>query len=196
MKKTVLVLAILTLVVLVYVASLPHTLRVSSASLSVSYPTVVKLEAYSVVGKPTVSEVFINRVLAAAGSPASGLGSVLYSDGVHFGLDPVFALAFFLHEDDFGKTGWGAVNHSLGNIRCTAGYACQGGYRSYASWSAGFWDWYTLIRVQYVNIWHLVTVEQIVPTYAPSSDGNDVAGYVAAVEAAVNAWRAGRVEVE
>lgn len=39
------------------------------------------------------------------------------------------------------------------------------------------------------------TVEQIVPVYAPSVDGNNEAAYIAAVERAVAAWRDGRVQV-
>lgn len=196
MKKTVCVLALLTTLLIAFLTNLSSEVRVSSASLTASHPTVVNLDAYSVLGSPSVSVAFLNRVLSAYRSPTAGLGQTLYADGQHFGIDPVFALAFFMHEDSFGKTGWGAVNHSLGNTRCTAGYACQGGYRSYATWSAGFWDWFTLIRVQYVNIWHLSTVDQIIPVYAPSSDGNDVKGYIAAIKTAVDTWRSGRVEVE
>lgn len=195
MKKTILVLALLTLAVLAYAASLSGGVRVSSASWSVSHPTMVDLETYVVMGKPTVSASFINQVLSAYSSPAAGLGQTMYADGVHFGIDPVYALAFFLHEDGLGTTGWGAVNHSLGNTRCTPGYQCRGGHRSYATWSAGFWDWFNLIRVQYVNTWHLTTVAQIIPVYAPGSDGNDEQGYITAIKRAVDAWRAGFVEV-
>ncbi len=152
-------------------------------------------QGYTLPGSPTIATSFINRVLAAYHSPASGLGQTLYDDGLHFGIDPVYALAFFLHEDSFGTTGWGAVNRSLGNTRCSAGYACQGGYRAYTSWQAGFWDWYHLLRVLYLDQWHLTTVAAIVPVYAPSSDHNNVAGYISAIEQAVDAWRAGRVLV-
>ena len=176
-------------------SSFSHQVSFSSVSLSVSVPTVVDLTGYPVVGKPTVSAAFLNRVLAFYRSPAAGLGQALYDDGVHFGIDPVYALAFFLHEDGMGTTGWGATNRSLGNTRCTAGYACRGGYRAYDTWSAGFWDWFSLIRVQYVNIWHKTTVDQIVPVYAPDSDGNNVVAYIAAIKHAVDIWRAGQLEV-
>ena len=157
----------------------------------------------SVTGSPTVSADFIDRVLSAYGSPAAGTGQALYDDGVASGIDPVYALAFFLHEDSFGKTGIGAVNHSLGNIRCSAGYACKSGFRSYASWEEGYRDWYQLILLGYVQgqitipiVGHPCrTVEQIIPVYAPSSDGNSVAGYIHAVLSAVRAWRAGNIYV-
>jgi hypothetical protein len=122
--------------------------------------------------------------------------SIVCSDGgVRYHIDPAYALAFFLHESSFGTTGWGAVNRSLGNIRCSAGYRCQGGYRSYPTWQAGFLDWYHLIRDLYIKQWHLTMVAQIIPVYAPASDHNDVNGYIQAVEHAVDTWRSGKVLV-
>jgi hypothetical protein len=158
---------------------------------------------HPVMGSPTISAAFINRVLVAYGSPAAGTGQQLYDLGVQAGIDPVYALAFFLHEDSFGKTGIGAANHSLGNIRCSAGYACRDGFRSYASWADGYRDWYALILDGYVRgqvtesiVGHdCTTVGQVVPVYAPSSDHNNVAGYIAAVEHAVDTWRCGRIWV-
>jgi hypothetical protein len=157
----------------------------------------------SVVGSPTVTAAFIDRVLSAYGSPAAGTGQALYDDGVATGIDPVYALAFFLHEDSFGTTGWGAVNHSLGNSRCSGWSACHGGYRYYTTWEEGYRDWYHLILFGYVKgqvtdsiVGHpCSTVEQIVSVYAPSSDGNNEAAYIAAVKRAVASWRAGRVQV-
>ena len=61
------------------------------------------------------------------------------------------------------------------------------------SWEDGFAHWYELIRNLYVDEWHLVTVDQIIPVYAPASDGNDVAGYIQAVKQAVDTWRSGEV---
>ncbi|HLX40890.1 MAG TPA: hypothetical protein VKR42_10165, partial [Ktedonobacteraceae bacterium] len=50
---------------------------------------------YSVIGKPTITADFINRVLSAYNSPAAGKGQSLYDLGVKYGIDPAFALAFF-----------------------------------------------------------------------------------------------------
>jgi hypothetical protein len=108
-------------------------------------------QSYQLDGPPSLSVSFINRVFSAYHSPAAGLGQALSEGGVRYHIDPVYALAFFLHESSFGTTGWGAVNRSLGNIRCSAGYTCQGGYRSYSSWQAGFLDWYQLIRNLYIK---------------------------------------------
>lgn len=156
---------------------------------------------YSVVGKPTISASFINRVLAASSSPAANTGAALYGLGVKYGIDPAFALAFFQHESGYGTAGMARTTLSLGNIRCTPGYLsagkgsriCQDGYRAYSSWAAGYEDWYKLIRNLYVDTWHLSTVAQIVPTYAPAGDNNDPTGYINAVENAVDNWRSGRI---
>ena len=149
--------------------------------------------SYSVLGPPTVSVALINRVLAFYQSPASGKGQALFDDGVKYGVDPVFALAFFMHESSFGTTGVAQFTHSLGNLRCISAYSCYNGFSSFPTWEAGFDAWYSLIRVVYVDTWHLSTVEQIIPTYAPASDHNDVAGYISAVESAVDTWRAGQI---
>ncbi len=150
---------------------------------------------YTVVGKPSISAEFINRVLAWYDSPAAGKGQVLYDDGVKYGIDPVYALAFFMHESRFGTTGVATVTHSLGNIRATTGHAQYQGYRMYRTWEEGFGDWYRLIAKLYVAQWGLSTLDQIVPVYAPGSDNNDVAAYIAAVKQAVDTWRSGLVEV-
>jgi len=154
----------------------------------------------SVLGSPSIAADLIDRVLSAYGSPAAGTGQSLYNLGVNSGIDPVWALAFFMHEDSFGKTGIGAANHSLGNIRCSAGYSCQDGFRYYATWGESYQDWYALILNGYVkgsvsDACPCTTIEQIIPVYAPSSDGNDVQGYIAALLQAVHTWRAGSVFV-
>ena len=150
---------------------------------------------YTVVGKPSISVEFINRVLALYDSPATGKGQALYDDGVKYGIDPVYALAFFMHESRFGTTGVATVTHSLGNIRATTGYAQYEGYRMYRTWEEGFADWYRLIAKLYVAQLGLSTVDQIVPVYAPGSDNNNVAAYIASVKQAVDTWRSGSVEV-
>ncbi len=150
---------------------------------------------YTVVGKPSISAEFINRVLALYDSPATGKGQALYDDGVKYGIDPVYALAFFMHESRFGTTGVATVTHSLGNIRATTGYAQYDGYRMYRTWEEGFADWYRLIAKLYVAQLGLSTVDQIVPVYAPGSDNNNVAAYIASVKQAVDTWRSGSVEV-
>ena len=156
-------------------------------------------QSSSVLGPPTVSAAFINRVLSAYHSPAAGLGQALYDDGVRTGIDPVYALAFFMHESSFGTTGEARKTLALGNERCIPDRPCvdldRGGYAQMQSWEDGFTHWYTLILSLYINEWHRVTIEQMIPKYAPGSDGNDEAAYIAAIEHAVDTWRRGVVWV-
>ncbi len=150
---------------------------------------------YSVLGKPTISVDYINQVLASYHSPAAGQGQALYDLGVKYGIDPIYALAFFMHESLFGTTGEARATLSLGNLRCIPTRPCidrnNGGFAQMFSWVDGFEQWYKLIRNLYVAQWGRVTVDQIIPVYAPSSDHNNVAGYIAALKHEIDYWHAG-----
>ena len=164
----------------------------------VSFPVISKIihlpsGSYSVIGQPTISAEFMNRILSTNSSPAAGIGQAIFDLGEKYNIDPVFAMAFFEHESSFGTTGVARVTLSPGNIRASAGYAQFEGYRAYRNWTAGFEDWYKLIKNLYIGQWGLTTVEQIVPVYAPSSDNNDVSAYISAVENDVDQWRSGVV---
>ncbi len=157
--------------------------------------TVVPLaSSSSVIGSPSLSAAFIDRVLATYGSPVVGLGRALYADSRQFHIDDVYALAFFQHESIFGTTGVARFTRSLGNIICSGYPTCFRRFRSYSSWQVGAWDWFRLIKQEYLPR-GLFTVQTIVPVYAPASDHNDVGAYIAAVLHAVSVWRAGRVRV-
>jgi Mannosyl-glycoprotein endo-beta-N-acetylglucosaminidase len=151
--------------------------------------------SWSVVGAPSVSAQMIDEVLVACHSPAQGEGQAVYDLGVQYGIDPVFAPAFFLHESSCGNAGAAISTKSVGNIICTPGYpSCSGRFRSYDSWDAGFEDWFRLIKNEYAAK-GLTTIDDIIPVYAPSSDGNDEAAYIAAIKQSVSAWRSGHVLV-
>jgi hypothetical protein len=172
-----------------------ETWQNSNGPITAKKPIPVHIGPYSVLGKPTITVDFINQVLASYNSPAAGKGQALYDLGVKYGIDPVFALAFFMHESLFGTTGEARATLSLGNLRCIPTRPCIGknigGFAQMYSWEDGFEQWYKLIRNLYVAQWSLVTVDQIIPTYAPSSDHNDVAGYIAALKHEIDAWHAG-----
>ena len=145
---------------------------------------------YSVIGKPTITVDFINRVLASYNSPAAGKGQALYDLGIKYNIDPAFALAFFLHESTMGTAGEARSSLSLGNLRCIPNTKCQDGYAWFPSWEAGFEAWYALIRNVYVDYWGRATVDQIIPKYAPNSDNNDEAAYIASVKHTLDVWHA------
>lgn len=158
----------------------------------------------TVTGKPSLSAQFMNTILCTFRSPTCGKGQALYQLGVKYGIDPAYALAFFLNESTFGRAGMARVTLALGNERCindrpcinNQGGPCQAGQSCYAqfeSWEDGFEHWYMLIRNLYIWQWHLSTVEAIIPVYAPAADHNVPAHYIAVVKAAVQLWRAGKV---
>ncbi len=152
-------------------------------------PVVQGSQKYEVTGQPSVSVGQIEAVLQRYGSPAVGKGQALYDLGVKYGIDPAYALAFFVHESGCGTKGVARFTHSLGNIRWTQGFDNYEGYRSYPTWEAGMEDWYKLITDLYINGWGLRTVDAIVPRYAPSADSNDPPAYVASVKWLVDSWR-------
>ncbi len=152
----------------------------------------------SVLGGPSLSVAFVDQVLAVHHSPAVGTGSVFYALSERYGVDDAFALAFFWHESNFGVNGEARVTHSLGNLRCIAGADCvdqdRGGYASFPDWASGCEAWYTLIRGPlYVGSGRL-TVETIIPRYAPSADHNNERGYIANVIWVVTQLRVGRLD--
>ena len=169
----------------------------SSGPVASKTPIPVSTGPYSVLGKPTITADFINRVLASYGSPAAGLGQQMYDLGVQYGIDPVYALAFFMHESQFGTTGEARTTMSLGNLRCIPTRPCidqnRGGYAQMNNWTDGFEQWFKLIRNLYVAQWGRVTVDQIIPKYAPNSDGNNEAEYIATLKREVDVWHAGNL---
>ena len=172
-----------------------NTWENSSGPITAKKPVPIHTGPYSVLGKPTITADFINKVLASYNSPAAGKGQDMYNLGVKYGIDPVFALAFFMHESLFGTTGEARATLSLGNLRCIPTRPCidqnRGGYAQMNSWVDGFEQWYKLIRNLYVAQWGRVTVNQIIPKYAPNSDGNNEAGYIAILKHEIDTWHAG-----
>src|SRR5947208_2239565 len=129
----------------IYPVDLTRLLRIGH------YPINIPTTGYVVVRKPSIDAAFIDRVLAYYGSPAQNKGQELYDYGIKYGIDPAYALAFFMRESSFGRQGVATVTHSLGNIRARGNHPSYQGYRSYQSWEEGFADWYDLIANTYVD---------------------------------------------
>jgi hypothetical protein len=174
---------------------LPRNQPVSFSPTSTPVPTLSPLKVYKVAGKPTMNAQFINNILDYYGSPADGKGQALYDYGVKYGIDPAYAMAFFLEESNFGTKGVAVTTHALGNIRANPGDPQYKGFRSYRSWEQGFEDWYRLIAKKYVREWHLTTVDRIVPVYAPAEDNNDQKQYIRTVKIAIERWRNGHIDI-
>lgn len=153
-------------------------------------PAPVHADGFDLRGKPSISAALIDRVLTDYGSPMAGQGKDLYRLGVKYGIDPAFALAFFVHESATGTRGEAVITHSLGNIRAVAGAPSRDGYRYYDTWLEGADHWFRLIKDLYIDQWKLSTVAAIIPVYAPSGDNNDPTAYIDDVQQLVSAWRA------
>lgn len=183
MKKSIVLVLVLVLAGLYALSTSTHTAETKKSIQQ------QQSASYLLTGKPTITAEHINRILQQAGSPARGTGKELFLLGVHYGIDPIYALAFFQHESSFGLAGVARFTRGLGNIRCTPGYSCYQGYRMYGSWEEGYKDWYKLLSSTVYIGSGLQTVEQIIPRYAPAADNNDERAYIAAIEQSVNQWR-------
>jgi hypothetical protein len=154
-------------------------------------PPAVAPGAHGVQGQPTVSVAKIEAILQQYHSPAIGKGQAIYDLGVKYGIDPAYALAFFVHESSAGTQGVAVTTKSIGNIRYTSdsGFENYQNFRKYPSWEAGIEDWYKLISNLYVKSWGLKTVEAIIPRYAPTADRNNPPQYINQVNSLVESWR-------
>jgi hypothetical protein len=131
-------------------------------------------------------------VLAAAGSPAAAEARAAWAAVAAEGVDPSFALALFAHESRFGTVGLVAA-YELRNPGATRTSRIglgepvpgRGPFWRYPSWTEGFRDLARrLVDPTFVyRRQRADSVERIVPLWAPASDGNDPAAYVAAVRA-------------
>jgi len=144
---------------------------------------------HTVLGPPTITAQGVEAVLRQYNSPAAGTGPIWIALGRQYGIDPAYALAFFIHESSAGTKGVARFTNSIGNIRTTPGYRDYEGYRAYDTWAQGIEDWYKLIKELYVEGWGKRTVAQIIPTYAPSADRNDPPSYIANVTCLVDSWQ-------
>ncbi len=152
---------------------------------------------YRLRAAPSVTADQINGILADYGSPAAGTGDVWYRLGAEYGIDPAFAVAFFVVESTAGTApgwaGWkdkaaGISTHNVGNIICAGYPTCHGRFRDYPDWETGIRDWYRLIDVEYLQGRGHETVADVLPVYAPTFE-NDTGGYINTVHNLVDAWR-------
>jgi hypothetical protein len=130
--------------------------------------------------------------LREVGSPAAGEAHDGWSAVAAEGVDPLFALAVFWHESRCGTTGVvaqrdlrnpGATRSSRTGVGEPVIIPGRGQFWRYPSWVHGFRDLARrLVDPGFVyrqrGAW---SVEQIIPLWAPASDGNNPASYVAAV---------------
>jgi hypothetical protein len=148
---------------------------------------------------PSVTADEIDRILASYQSPASGTGHLWVDAGVSYGIDPAYALAFFIHESVAGthpqwagRKSDGTTTHNIGNIICAGYPRCYGRFRDYGSWEEGIRDWFRLIADEYITARNIENVRDVIPIYAPAVE-NNVASYTQHVCDLVDRWRSGTI---
>ena len=156
-------------------------------------PMIATPGTYNPLGPVSISKEVFRGFLNEMNSPALAEADTMYAACVEEGCDPALALAFFEHESSGGKQGVASYTKSIGNIRCTDAQGCfqtegNGSFRRYATWTDGLRDWAKLLQF-YKNSWKLVTLEEIVPRYAPQADHNDETTYIASVKSRVDNLR-------
>lgn len=152
-------------------------------------PDITLLGPGYVQGPPSVDVAHIRLVLRAYNSPALDDAQAFYDLGVARGIDPAYCLAFFIVESGAGTRGVARTTYSIGNIRALPGQPQYDGYRQYTSWREGIADWYRLIDEVYIRDRGELTIDAIVPVYAPSFDQNDPDAYIRTVKRLVARWR-------
>lgn len=158
------------------------------------------LTDYRVIGiAPDLTEAQFVAILRAANSPALGAGSAVYRYAVARRVSVAFLLAMFHRESGMGKAGTATITHSWGNtrtpvhggvipVRLTApGEARSGVFPVFRDWIDG--GIATVARwVDYAPYAGKTTVRQIIPIWAPASDGNSPESYIAGVLASIAGW--------
>ena len=155
-------------------------------------------EGLTAVADPRISKAAFARVLVQAASPAATIAAELYDLCVGEGVDPAVALAFFGHESSYGTAGITKVydTKNWGNVRTPEDARLgqpisipgRGSFVKYPTWQNGLLDWCHRLKGPKYAGSGLLTVESILPKYAPGSDGNSPARYAQAVRAAVEDW--------
>lgn len=159
------------------------------------------LTDYTVKGVPAdMTEAALLAVLRAAQSPVRDEDArKVYAYAVGRKLSPAFLLAMMHHESNYGRLGSAATTHSWGNTRPPSFGAPQTGvsdrnFSIYANWVDGGVS--TVARLfDHLPYQGKDTVREIIPIWAPSTDGNVPERYIAAVLADIEKWTGGTVVV-
>jgi hypothetical protein len=149
---------------------------------------------------PRITAAKFQHLLEAANSPAASEAGEIYRVIVENGTDPAFMLAVFFHESRFATDpksmvvlhstkNWGNTRSSRVGVKTIAPTE-RGNFVSYGTWAQGADDaTYRLIdpEFEYARA-GATTISQIIPIWAPGTDGNDPAGYINAVINLMNQW--------
>ena len=140
---------------------------------------------------PRVSPGRFVAVLREAQSPAAAEAEAGYWAVVQHAVDPLFALAVFRHESQYGRVGICAAygTKNPGNTRSSRTGVGEvvstprGPFVRYPNWTEGFRDLaYRLVDPTFVYAQRqLQTIGEIIPVWAPAADNNRPEAYIASV---------------
>ncbi len=137
-----------------------------------------KAAGSSVIGPPSLPAATVNTILARVGSPMAGTGTVIEQAARQSNIDDAFALAVWWTETNDGAAGVGRADHNPGGVRASPAYpAAADGYTVYPSYSAGIFDWFTIVKSRYTNR-GLTTVYAISYPYVGTSGAGNWANKV------------------
>ena len=106
----------------------------------------------SYTGAPTIPAGTVDQILARAGSPMVGVGTVVEQAAQKNGIDDAFALAVWMVETSDGAAGVGYTALNPGGVRSSSGYPVgPGGYTLYASYADGVRDWFNVVKTRYAD---------------------------------------------
>ena len=139
----------------------------------------------------SISAETFRRVLRAARSPAFVETDALLAALDAWGADRGIALAFFAKESSYGQRGVAVRTRNWGNLRRGKRMVAQTPhpFAVYARWADGLNDWCELLKEHYCKRRGLCRLRQILPRYAPPSDGNNPERYADFVVALVRRWQ-------
>lgn len=128
-------------------------------------------------------------VLQRYRSPALAEADELLKICDEVGIDRAVALAFFVKESSCGTAGVATRTKNWGNLRKGKRQVAKTNhpFAVYKSWADGLRDFCDLLWRYHQR--GLTTIEQIVPVYAPASDGNRPDTYIATVRRLIQRWQ-------
>ncbi len=190
-KSTLVLLQLFERRVLSYTPSNPADWQVEMGNAGRHYLDWRKFNSPSFTGPARISLDKFRAVLASYKSPVTADAGDLYATIVGSGLDPAVALAFFVRESGAGTAvGYCSGQNSLenknwGNVRGEEDGAC--GFQKFPTWKAGLEAWCRLMLKYFVNR-GLDRLDDAIPVYAPSSDGNNVGEYISTMYKLLLGW--------
>lgn len=121
----------------------------------------------------------------------------IYDSAHKFNINPLFAIAMYVHESSLGTAGAGKTCRNPGNIshrsddysssgitglgNCNAVYGGSSRWEGFSTYGDGVQAQMWLLRVNYLDKGQ-TTLEEIIHKYAPSSDGNNESAYVSFIK--------------